>query len=513
MSSTFGGFDIVKKGLFAQQRALDITGHNIANVNTPGYSRQRAVMQTTQPESVMGGRGMLGTGVDVQEIQRIRNEFLDVKFWGENTTLGEWETRSEVLAEIETVFNEPSDTGLNTVIDQFFGALQELTKDPGSLTVRSLVRQRAIAFTNTLNHMAEQFKKIQTDINFAVETKVKAVNSYAHQISELNQQIMRYELDGSNANDLRDRRQLLVDEMSKIVDVKTFEDTDGRFRLSTGGRLLVNHTSVNELVVVKRGDTYKGKTPAVQNPDVDAPGLYEILWDDAVDFNPAGGELKGYLDMRDSDGGPGTFKGVPFYMKELNKFAHDFAEAINNVHTSAYDLLDDGYTEPGGDKIYFFTDDISMDSYTPGIPRVLNGPLDITAENITLSKEIFNDVNSIAAAGSYDTVPGDTSKGLELANLRYQKIFPEYGTPEDFSKSLISSLGVDGQEGIRMRDNQDVLVKQIDTSRMSASGVSIDEEMANMVKYQHSYNAAARMITTMDEMIEVLVNRMGLVGR
>lgn len=514
MSSSFSGLSIVVKGLFAQQRALDVTGHNVANVNTDGYSRQRAVLETTKPEEVMGGRGMLGTGVDVQQIERIRNSFLDVKFWGENMVLGEWEARSEILAEVEAVFNEPSDAGLNTVIDQFFGSLQELTKDPGSLTVRALVRQRAIAFTNTLNRMAKQFKKIQTDINFAIETKVKAINSYAKQISELNQQIMRYEIDGSNANDLRDRRDLLVDKLSRIVDVKTFEDAEGRFRLSIGGRLLVNHNNVNELVLVKRGiDTFKGVTPPVNNPDVDAIGLYEILWDDAMPFTPRGGELKGLTDMRDSDGSPGTYKGVPFYMKELNKFASEFAAAVNNIHTSAYDLANDGYTEPGGDKIYFFTDDITMDSYTPGTPRTLNGPLNITAENITISREIFNDLNSISVAGSYDTVPGDATKGLEMADLRHQKVFPTYGTPEDFSKSLISSLGVDGQEAIRVRDNQDILVKQTDTIRMSTSGVSIDEEMANMVKFQHSYNAAARMITTMDEMIEVVVNRMGVVGR
>ncbi|MDD2573919.1 MAG: flagellar hook-associated protein FlgK [Bacillota bacterium] len=510
--SSFTGLNIVIKGLYAQQRALDVTGHNIANVNTEGYSRQRAVMETARPMQVLGGKGMLGRGVDVQQIERIRNSFLDVKFWGENTVLGEWSSKSQLLGDIEMVFNEPSDAGLNTVIDRFFSALQDLSngEKASDLTVRETVRQTAIAFTNSLNNMAAQFEKIQTDANFAIETKVKEINSYAQQISELNRQIMKYELDGSNANDLRDRRNLLVDKLSGIADVRTFEDSDGRFRLSIGGRLLVNHVSYNQLALVERDNI---QVP-VKNPDVDADGLYEVMWDDGMGFEPKGGELKGLLDIRDSIGSPGTYKGVPFYMERLNYFAAEFARAINDIHTAAYDLVDDGYEEPGGDKVYFFTNDITMDSYSDGPPRTQNPIVgQITAKNITISKEIFEDLNRIAVAASYNTVPGDASKGLEMAGLRHQNVFPTYGTPEDFTKSIIAALGVDRQEAIRMSDNQTILVNQTDTLRMSTSGVSIDEEMANMVKFQHSYNAAARLITAMDEMIDTLVNRMGLVGR
>jgi flagellar hook-associated protein 1 FlgK len=513
--SSFTGLSIVIKGLYAQQRALDVTGHNIANVNTEGYARQRAVMETAQPAQVPGGRGMLGRGVEIQQIERIRNTFLDVKFWGENTVLGEWSSKSQLLTEIEMVFNEPSDAGLNTVIDNFFSALQDLSngEKASDLTVRETVRQTAIAFADCLNDMAARFEKIQTDANFAIETKVNEINSYAQQISELNRQIMRYELDGSNANDLRDRRDLLVDKLSGIVDVKTFEDSDGRFRLSIGGRLLVNNVSCNRLVLVERGDTYNGKATQVKNPDVDAAGLYEILWDDGCEFNPKGGELRGLLDIRDSDGSPGTYKGVPYYMRQLNHFARTFAEKINEIHTSAYGLKGD-YTEAGGEQVLFFTHDITLDSYTvdSGGVRTAITPA-ITAKNITLSKEIFNDVNCISVAASYDTIPGDASKGLEMAGLRHRNVFPVYGTPEDFTKSLIAALGVDGQEAERMRDNQEILINQTNTLRMSTSGVSIDEEMANMVKFQHSYNAAARLITAMDEMIDMLVNRMGVVGR
>jgi flagellar hook-associated protein 1 FlgK len=509
--SSFTGLNIVIKGLYAQQRALDVTGHNIANVNTEGYSRQRAVMETARPMQVLGGKGMLGSGVDVQKIEGIRNSFLDVKFWGENTVLGEWSSKSQLLGDIEMVFNEPSAAGLNTMIDRFFSALQDLSngEKASDLTVRETVRQTAIAFTNSLNDMAARFEKIQTDANFAIETKVREINSYAQQISDLNRQIMKYELDGSNANDLRDRRNLLVDKLSGIVDVKTFEDSDGRFRLSIGGRLLVNHVSYNQLKLVERDGVQAPK----KNPDVDAEGLYEVMWDDGGGFEPKGGELKGLLHVRDSDGSPGTCKGVPFYMRQLNHFAAQFAKAINDIHTTAYGLKGD-YTQNGGEQVLFFTHDITLDSYTvdgSGVRTAITPS--ITAKNITISKEIFEDLNCIAVAASFNTVPGDASKGLEMAGLRHQNVFPAYGTPEDFTKSIIAALGVDRQEAIRMSDNQRILVNQTDTLRISTSGVSIDEEIANMVKFQHSYNAAARLITAMDEMIDTLVNRMGVVGR
>ncbi len=513
--STFGGLNIVVKGLFAQQRALDVTGHNIANVNTDGYSRQRAVMETARPMEVLGGRGMLGSGALVQQIQGLRNEFLDIKFWGENTILGEWSTKSQLLGDVEMVFNEPSEAGLNTVIDRFFAALQDLSNGEraSDLTVRETVRQAAIAFTNNLNKMAIQFEKIQTDADFAIETRVSDINSYARQISELNGQIMKYELDGSNANDLRDKRNLLIDKLSSIVDLKTFEDADGRFRVNIGGRLLVNHTNYNQLTLVERGEEYNGVEIEKKN-DVDADGLHEILWEDGCEFSPRGGELRGLLDIRDSAGIDGIYRGVPYYMEQLNYFARTFAKAINDIHVTAYGLKG-GYEEDGGDQVLFFTDNIEIPSYTTdgdGVRKVRDD-LNITAKNITISKEIFEDLNNIAVASSYETVPGDASKGLEMANLRHGKVFPEYGTPEDFSKSVIAALGVDRQEAIRMEDNQSVLVDQTNILRMSVSNVSIDEEMSNMIRFQHSYNAAARLITAMDEMLEMMVNRMGLVGR
>ncbi len=512
MASTFGGLDIVKKGLFAQQRALDVTGHNISNVNTPGYSRQRANMETTTPHKVTGGWGMLGSGVQVSEITRIRDTFLDVKYWEENKLLGEWETKSTQMTSLEELFNEPSDTGINTVLSDFISALDELSKDAGSLTVRVLVQQRAQDLTQTLNQTAMQLKQAQEDMNFLIKAKVDEVNSYAVQISELNAQIFRNEIDGSIANDLRDKRDLLIDELSKIADIRVVEDTEGRFRVYAGGRVLVNHIYYNQLEAVKR--------VAPKNPDVDVPELYEVVWDDGMQFNLGSGELKGLIDVRDGNGTGTEYKGIPYYMSELNRFATTFAYAINYYHYNGYDLS-------GNNNQYFFTVDgedsatfdARADDYSIADPfavppfSVNINVKTVKAESISISQEIELDPNAIAAAEDAALVPSDARVALYMAQLRDTKIFPQYGMPEDFMKSVISALGVDVQEAERISSNEQILVNNIDDNRQSVAGVSIDEEMTNMVKYQHSYNAAARMITTMDEMIDVVVNKMGLVGR
>lgn len=520
MASTFGGLDIVKKGLFAQQRALDVTGHNISNVNTPGYSRQRANMETTEPHGAVGGWGMLGSGVQVSEITRIRDDFLDVKYWEEQKLLGEWESKGTQMTRLEEIFNEPSDTGINAVLSNFLSSMDELSKEPESLTVRVLVQQRAQDLTQTLNHRATQLKQAQEDLNYSVKSKVDEINSYALQISELNGQIFRNEIDGSIANDLRDKRDLLVDKLSKIADTRVMEDSEGRFRIYAGGRLLVNHIYYNQLVCVKRGDTYKGTVTTDKNPDVDVPDLYEILWDDGMYFNPGSGEIKGLLDVRDGNGTGTEYKGIPYYMKELDRFATTFAYAVNNYHYNGFDLSGDTnqyfFTVDGEDSATF---DARADDYSIADPFAVppfSGNINaktVKAEFISLSQEVDSDANNISAAEDTTLVPGDGRVGLDMANLRYAKIFPEYGVPEDFTKSVISALGVDVQEANRIGGNEKILVDNINNNRESIAGVSIDEEMANMVKYQHAYNAAARMITAMDEMIEKVVNGMGRVGR
>ncbi|MDF2546586.1 MAG: flgK [Anaerosolibacter sp.] len=532
MRSTFFGFNIARSGLFASQRALDITGHNISNANTPGYTRQRLNVTSSNPMTLPGGQGMIGTGVDTHSIQQMRDQFLDFKYRQENTTSGQWDTRAGSLQQIEAILNEPSDSGIRQVMDEFYTALQELSKgnNADNLTVRAQVRQRGIALSNTLNHMYTQLKDMQKNMDFEVKTTVDQINGYAEQIANLNKQIFQFELDGSHANDLRDQRNLLVDQLSELVDIEVQESTDGKFKIAINGIGLVSHFNHEKLVTVKR---------TTEKNYVDNKDLLDVKWENGSSFSCRSGKLKGILDMRDNMNG--NEKGIPYYMDQLNKFTTVFAARFNQQHRLGYGLsgADDGidfFNYPNGalndvtaavnalgtsdeEKIAKFeAANSGMTVFKVGTSWYETSI--INADQINISTAIESNLNNIAAALSnsggappLSGLPGDGSNALALLDMRHDVGMFTWGSPDDYFKSLISNLGVDAQEAIRMTDNQQVLLNQINNSRQSISGVSLDEEMANMVKFQHSYNASARMITTIDEMLDKIINGMGVVGR
>jgi flagellar hook-associated protein 1 FlgK len=228
----FFGLNVAIRGLYTAQKNLDIVNHNINNVNTPGYSRQVGIQKATRPLPSYNGTGMIGTGANVVAVKRIRDEYLDYKYWSENISLGEWDTKRILMSEMEATFNEPSESGFTKVMDEFYGSLQELAKDPGSLAVRAMVKQRAITLTKYFNSTAVHIEKLQGDINYRIRTKVEEVNSLATQICQLNKQIYTFELEGDTANDLRDQRTLLVDKMSRIINVQANEVVEDRCPVS-----------------------------------------------------------------------------------------------------------------------------------------------------------------------------------------------------------------------------------------------------------------------------------------
>jgi len=520
MRSTFLGFNAAKSGLFSAQRALDITGHNIANVNTRGYTRQRLEQIQSTPMKLAGGKGMLGTGVDTTAINQIRNEFLDYKYRDEASSLGFWDAKADGLSFIESIMNEPSDTGVSTVINQLFDSFQELSKNPDNLTTRALVRQRATTFTNSINHMYTQLEKMAVDLNFDVNSMVSTINTYAKQIASLNDQILRSEADGSNANDLRDQRNVLIDDLSKIVDVEILEVANPdnpkhkQMVIKVAGKPLVYHKDFTEL-----------KTKSEKSEFFDKLGrpveLHTISWADGTKFNTdnISGELKGLLVMRDGQGG--DEKGIPYYINELNRFVNVFANEINKIHLEGYGLkgttgiaffTSHGEGTPTDAKIEYETDKTRIEE---GYIWTIDSSIDFTkinASNIKIASEL-EDPNNIAASREKDLLPKDGSIMLDINALRHNTGMFKEGKPEDFLKSLIGTLGVDAEEANRNSINQAVLLNGIENRRMSVSGVSQDEELSNMVKFQHAYNASARMMTTMDEMLDTLINRIGLVGR
>ena len=515
MRSTFAGLSIASSGLFAAQRALDITGHNISNVNTRGYSRQRLNQAAQDPMSIVGGQGQLGLGVKMQFISQVRDEMLDIKYRTEVNTLGEWEEKYNSISQIEAIFNEPTDTGIRKVMDNFFEGLNSLSKDPSSPTTRAVFIQSAVALAQNFNHMTDNFEKMIRDANEEVESSVRSINSMGSQIARLNEQILEAELDGSRANDLRDARNLLIDDLSKLVDIQVKEVPISNGNSSTlsiliQGTPLVNHTDTNVLELETDQDhpMYKDGLDAIPpRTDLSTIRVSNIKWatGSSLDQTKLGGTIGGQLQQR--DGFKDENKGIPYYVRFTSEFAKSFAETINTAHAAGYAL---GATTPSGLDIF-----------------ESNGGATINAGNIKVNQALLNDP-TLLALGGVSGAKDDNKNAIAMLELRNNKSFIseiDYnplsgkskivlgeGTPEDVIKTMISTLGVDGQEAKRMFNNQQYLAEEIDSFRMSVSGVSQDEEMSNMIKFQHAYNAAARMITAVDEMIDVIINRMGRVG-
>lgn len=552
MPSSFLGLGISYSGLTANQRALQVTSHNIANANTEGYSRQRMDMHAHKPDSLSGGLGTLGLGVDVEAVKQIRDEFLDFKYRGENAKYGEWSARQDVLKNVEAIINEPSDSSISEVLDDYFEALHELNKQPESLTTRTLVRQRAIAVTKQMNQMSVKLKELQKDLNFEFDTAVIDLNNKSEQITELNKIIYETELEGGTANDIRDQRNLLLDEMSELADIQYYEDENDRFHVLLDGTEIVSHYRNTKLELIERTEKL--------NPD-DSVDLTELQWESGQAYTPSSGKIKGLMDARDNI--TGDFKGIPYYVDRLNNFIDTFAEESNRIHSQGFGIdsqrttdifmytINDMTTEEY--KTYLLNSGLDNDEPIEVTSQVLQGTSSLSgddkqekiienkslilqkneqfdnktiklvdgkyyvvdkikASEISLAKDL-EDLDLIAASSTQEGVPGDGKNALALTQIRNNKKLYEWGSPEDYVKSLVSNLGVDGQEAIRITENQEVLVDQVQTKRLSIQGVSLDEEMTNMVKYQKAYSASARMINVLDEMLDLVVNRLGTIGR
>ena len=315
MPSQFFGLNIAYTGLLASNAAMNTTSNNIANVQTEGYSRQQVTQQASNALRVFQTYGCAGAGVETLAIERVRDEFYDGRFWDNNAQLGEYDMKQYYMQQLETYFDDDGkSTGFKTIFDQLMvTGMQALLKDPSSDTAKSQFVGYAGALTEYFNGMAGNLEKVQKDINQEIKLKVDEINSIAGEVATLNKQINTIELTGVKANELRDRRTLLIDELSKIVDVQVKEtpiiDANNENRETganrymvkiAGGQMLVDGSDYNGLECVARTSYEK-----VNQTDID--GLYEVYWADGQKFNlynaSMGGDLAGLIQMRDGNNG------------------------------------------------------------------------------------------------------------------------------------------------------------------------------------------------------------------
>ncbi|MDI6869870.1 MAG: flagellar hook-associated protein FlgK [Bacillota bacterium] len=464
MRSAFFGIEIGRRALFTHQRALDVTGHNIANANTPGYSRQVVRLTETTPFAPPSFSrpkmpGMIGTGVTVSSIERMKNEFIEDRLRAELQSLGRWETRRDILAEVEMIMAEPSESGLRSALDAFWTSLEDLAVHPDQASARSLVKQRAIALADAFRHTYDQLGQLQDSINKSVAVKVDEVNQIVTQIAKLNDQIMTATAAGLQPNDLKDQRDLLIQNLSKLVDVGLVEGQRGDITVSVAGMLLVDGNEARTLAAV---------------PDPLNSNYYEVQFaSTGIPVQISSGELRGLLEMRDTV--------VAGYKTQVNALAAEVITQFNVQHQAGFDLNGN----PGG--LFFSGTD---------------------ATDMGLDPAIAADVSLIAAA-QVAGAPGDGRNATALANLKKQPFMVGGMSFDTYFQSLIAQLGVDSQAADVQTKNQEALLGHLEQQQQAASGVSLDEELMNLVRFQHGYNAAARVVSVMDEVIDTIINRLG----
>lgn len=489
------GLELGKRGLYAQQAALYTTGQNIANANTDGYTRQRAEMQATSAIPTPGmnnstSPGQLGTGVEVNKIARLREDFLDVQYRGENKNLGYWEAKSDAYTKVESIINEPSSNGLANAMDQFWSSWEDLSKNPDSSAARSVVRENGQAVAESFNFLNDSFNQMQTDLNTVITTDVNNINSITTQIRDLNEEISRIVPNNLQPNDLMDKRDVLIDQLSKLINVDVKPSTSGQGMVdvfvSGTTQALVQAQTANNLSVTQSGG-----------------GVNQILvGGNSVPLNQCTGELLGRIESYGYLDSNGNLAGtIPNMRQQIDALASTFADQVNQIHKNGMNL--DDIANGTMESLPFF---LSKD----------NQP--INAGNLEVNPVISSSLNKIAAAqpeqGGGSSV-GNGENAQAIADLKFNSNISINGstsTMDDYYRNVIAQLGISSQEAQRMQDNSQVMVNQVDNQRQSVSGVSLDEEMSNMIRYQQAYNASARLVTVMDEVLDKVINGMGRVG-
>ena len=617
MASTFFGLNIGKTGLYAYKAALNVTAHNIANAETEGYSRQVMGIQAGKPLRMNSTYGMAGTGVTVTGVNQLRDEYYDLKFRKNNTIFGEYAAKSHYMTEIENYFNEVTLEGFTTSFDSLYKSLQELSNNPSSLTARTQVINYGKSLTEYFNSLSTNLKKIQEECNFEIRNMVEKINSIAQQIASLTKQINTLEVSGGKANDLRDQRNLLVDELSQIANITVTEKVVGdgigvtSYVIKIDGQTLVDTAEYNKLKVVPR--EYK------QNQN-DIDGLYDVYWENGQEFNLGspniGGALKGLYELRDGNnlhnlqgkvtaaageifivvtgttinaveklnipetgiiklgnqeyayagfevkidettgefiytfelkeplksqfvdatasiGESINYKGIPYYLDQMNEFIRTFSKAFNDIHRAGRDLDNDAgmdfftATNKVSGREYVFgpyadSDDYYYDystfnsqtgSFYEDVPS--NQPLYgsyyfMTAENFTINSMLINNPRNFAA--STDVLNGIDNNDIveKLIRLKDDKSMFGTGTPAGFMQTLVADIGIDTRKANNFTQSQENILKAISNHKLSISGVDIDEEAMNLVRFQNAYNLSAKVVSVMNEIYDKLINYMGV---
>lgn len=440
-------FDISSRSLGVYQRALDVTSHNVANANNPDFARQRVVFGAERSQSIAGGE--YGAGVKIDEIARIKNDLTDVQIRSYNQKYSDVNKRSMTLGQVESLFSEPSELGLSNLITSFYNSWDELASAPNSTPLRNNVIQATDQLSNKIRSIHEGLGLIKTDLNSEISEKVLEINATIDEIKDLNRQVKSATVTGQSAGDLMDRRDKKIDELSKLVNINVNKDDTGSVSISIGGIFAVDEYSSNKF---KMG-FQDGKITLTSE-------------DGSVTAMLNGGELYASIDMYNNQ--------ITNYLDGIDTLAQNLMDSVNTQHRAGFGL--------NGSQGDFFTGYSKSEG--------------------TLS---FNhDTNLLAASGASGNT-GNSANAIAIAKLADAKLINGKSVGE-FYNSFISGIGTEKKVNDQSAQSNQLVLDQLNMQKSSYSGVSIDEEMTNVIKFQKSYDASAKLIKVADEMIQTLLN-------
>ena len=571
MGGIYGVLQAGNQALLAQQRGIEVTGHNIANVNTPGYSRQTVNMRANAP--TMTSQGLVGTGVTAKDSKRVYDGFVGAQIDKENEELGRWDAQKAALERVEIILDESSDSGLNKSMGEFWNAWQDLTNNPSGNVERVALLGNAETLAFEFQSTYNNFTPLQADFDISIVTTVDEINVRAAEIANLNLKIIEAEGGGSQANDFRDARDLAVKELSLMVDVITNEENSGSMNVTlSDGASLVNGSNASTL-----------------STTINDSGRRDVVWasdlTESITSKITGGKLKGWIEVRDNV--------IPEYKRNMEDLVNgikgvESTEVVTGAAstltagdyftisspTADYNVwysIDGAGSGPGGNEIEVAIssgdtaaqvasltataiDGAVFDaSVTEGttltIANVVAGDATDSADNNTgftitkridggkglnyyhrlgyglddstgndffsgtlagndfgVNSDVSGDSSKIAAATATGA-PGDNSNAVRIAELQNALMMnSNTSTFDNFYNSMVSDVGNKVNQSIMGYDHHSAMVSHLENYRESISGVSLDEEMVNLVQFQLGYDAAAKLISVTDEMLQTLIN-------
>lgn len=460
-----------REAMNAQQIAVHVNSQNVANATTAGYSKQRVELQAALP--TVFPYGSIGTGVAVAGITRARDALLDGAYRTDAAGAAAANASNTALSQIQQVFGEPSDTGLSASLNAFFAAWSDLSSDPTNSSAKSVVRQAGQTVAQTLNQFATQLDQLDQFNREGMNADVGQINMLAKQIGELNNRIVTAESNSQTANDLRDQRDLLLDQITSLTGGQVVEHSNGSVAVFAGGRMVVDDTTVKQLEV------YDGQPPEIRYAGT------------TTAIQGIGGSLGAKLDISTTQ--------VPTIMSKLDALAGGLVQTVNAIHSGATTFS--GNPPVAGVAGNFF--DVTVPPPVGGDPR-------LTALGIRLASTLAGP-DDVAAAGPAATGPGDNTAALALANLRTTALSltsvagTTTATLGDYFGETVGGLATAAQQAQDEATVQQTLATNADNRRSSVSGVSTDEELIDIIQHQHAYQAAARLVSVVNDMMDALV--------